>query len=200
MPRAFAVVLTVMSITSGIGCSVAQGQWSVGVEVGADRFWGGSQETTAEHRSFRPYRPTTFGLGVARGSGRLRAGVRFQYSSASLALEGSDALVAAKGVFSVYAAAPELLYRIARLASNELLLQGGPLIEVWSMVDEFETTRVGVQAALTLRVPLGARLSAAFTAGAALIPSPFRADQLDPGFESQALWRRRVAGGLQYRL
>ena len=199
MYRAFAVGFIALPITSGIWCSVAQGQWSVGVEVGADRFWGGSQETASEHRSFRPYRPTTFGVAVARGSGRLRGGIRFQYSSAGLALEGSDALVAAKGVFSVYAAAPELLYRLGRVASNELLLQAGPLFEVWSMLEE-SRTRVGGQAALSLRVPLGARFAAAFTAGIALIPSPFTTDQLDQGFERRALWRRRVAGGLQYRL
>ena len=199
MPRAFAVVFTALFFTSGFGCSVAQAQWSVGVEVGADRFWGGSRETAAEHRSFRPYRPTTFGLGVARGSGRLRGGIRFQYSSASLALEGSDAVVAAKGVFQVYAAAPELLYRLAGVASNELLLQGGPLFEVWSMLEE-SRTRVGARASLSLRVPLGARFAAAFTAGIALIPSPFTAEQLEQGFERQALWRRRVSAGLEFRL
>lgn len=200
MQRAVAVVFITLLITCGIWCSAAQAQWSVGVEVGADRFWGGSRETAAEHRSFRPYRPTTFGLGLTRGSGRLRAGIRFQYSSASLALEGRDALVAAKEVFSVYTAAPELVSRLGRFASNELLLQGGPLFEVWSMVGEPGTTRVGVQAALTLRVPLGPRFSAAFTGGIALIPSPFTAGQLDQGFERRALWRRRAAGGLQYRL
>ena len=199
MRRAFAVLLVGLPLHSGIWCSVAQAQWAVGVEVGADRFWGGSRETATEHRSFRPYRPTTFGLGVVRGSGRLRAGIRFQYSSASLALEGSDALVAAKGVFNVYTAAPELLFRLGRVASNELRLQGGPLFEVWSMLEE-SRTRVGGQAALSLGVPLGARFAAAFTAGIALIPSPFTTDQLDQGFERRALWRRRVAGGLQYRL
>ena len=200
MRRAFAVLFVGLPLHSGIWCSVAKAQWSVGVEVGADRFWGGSRETATEHRSFRPYRPTTFGLGVVRGSGRLRAGIRFQYSSASLALEGSDALVAAKGVFNVYTAAPELLFRLGRVASNELLLQGGPLLEVWSMLEEESRTRVGAQAALSLRVPLGVRFAAAFTAGIALIPSPFRAEQLEQGFERKALWRRRMAGGLDFRL
>jgi hypothetical protein len=51
-----------------------------------------------------------------------------------------------------------------------------------------------------LRVPLGARLAGSLTAGTALIPSPFTTDQLDPGFERRALWRRRLAGGLEYRL
>ncbi len=199
MHRTFAVILSAAALSFGLDCSVGQAQWSVGVEVGADRFWGGSREAAAKHRSFRPYRPSTFGLGLGRGSGRLRGRIRLQYSSASLALEGSDALVAAKGVFSVYAAAPELVYRLGRAASNELLLQGGPLFEVWSMLEESQT-RLGLQAALSLRVPLGPRFSATFTAGTAVTSSPFTADQLEQGFERQALWRRRVAGGLQYRL
>ncbi len=188
-------------LVSGVWCRPALGQWAVTTEVGADRFWGGSIENTADRRSFRPYRPTTFGVGLQRKAGRLGAGLRLRYASASLALEGADAVVAAKGVFTVYTAAPEVVYRAISLGSvNQLMLHFGPLFEVWSVVDEDSQTRVGIQGAVSLNLPLGGRFAGSVMAGAALIPSPFEEAQLDPSFERRALWRRRFAVGLDYRL
>jgi hypothetical protein len=186
---------------ASVWCQPALGQWAVTAEVGADRFWGGSVENTAEHRSFRPYRPTTFGVGLERRAGRLGAGLRLRYASASLALEGADGVVAAKGVFTMYSAAPELVYRITSVgAANQLVLHGGPLFEIWSAIDEDAETRVGIQGAVSLNVPLGGRFGGSVMAGAALIPSPFNEAQLEPDFEPRALWRRRFAVGLDYRL
>jgi hypothetical protein len=188
-------------LASGVWCRPALGQWAVTTEVGADRFWGGSVENGAEHRSFRPYRPTTFGVGLERRAGRLGAGLRLRYASAGLALEGRDGVVAAKGIFTVYSAAAEVAYRIISVGSvNQLVLHGGPLFEVWKVVDEGSEIRAGVQGALSLTVPLGGRFAGAVTAGAAVIPSPFGKAQLDPSFERRALWRRRFAVGLDYRL
>jgi hypothetical protein len=192
------------SIAAAVGVcflvSPAVGQWMVGIEVGADRFWGGSEELAPEHRSFRPYRPTTFGAAVERSFGSGGVGLRLLYSEASLALEGSDAVVAAKGVFKVYSASPEASYRIASVGSStQVLLRVGPLFEIWTVVDEKSRTRIGVQGAASLGIPLGARFAGTLSAGAALIPSPFDAGEL-PGYELRTLWRRRFAAGLQYRL
>jgi hypothetical protein len=197
LPAVFAAVM----LASGVWCSTALGQWAVTTEVGADRFWGGSVENTPEHRSFRPYRPTTFGVGLERRAGRLGAGLRLRYASAGLALEGADGVVAANGVFTVYSAAPEILYVVTSLGSvNQLLLHAGPLFEVWSIIDEDARTRVGIQGAVSLNLPLGGRFAGSVMAGAALIPSPFAEADLDPDFEPRALWRRRFAVGLYYRL
>ena len=189
------------AVASLVLCTPAFGQWAVRVEVGADRFWGGSIEKAAERRSFRPYRPTDFGLSLQRTAGNFGLGIRLQYSTAGLALEGSDGASVANGIFTVYSASPELVYRIASFASvNRLMLHAGPLFEVWSVLDEGSEARIGIQGALSLRVPLGRRLSGSLIGGAALIGSPFAGNQLDPDFERRALWRRRFAIGLEYRL
>jgi hypothetical protein len=117
-----------------------------------------------------------------------------------LALEGADAVVAVKGIFTEYSVSPELSYQIASISSNQLLLRAGPLFDVWSVADEETQVRVGVQTALSLIVPFGYRFAGSFTAGAALTPSPFGENQLDPNFERRALWRRRMAAGLELRL
>lgn len=188
-------------VAFSLWCSPLLGQWAVATEVGADRFWGGSVEKTAGRRSFLPYRPTTFGVGLERQAGRFAFGIRLRYASASLALEGADGVVAAKGIFTMYSVSPELVYRIASVGSiHPLSLRAGPIFEVWDAIDEDSETRVGVQGALSLGVPLGGRFAGSVMVGAALIPSPFGAGQLNQDFDRRALWRRRFAAGLEYRL
>jgi hypothetical protein len=182
-------------------CRPVSAQWAVSAEIGADRFWGGSIENTAERRSFRPYRPTTFGVGLERRAGRLGAGLRLRYASAGLALEGADAVVAAKGIFAIYSAAPEIFYRLISVGSTStLVLHAGPLFEVWSVEEEDAQTKVGIHGAVSLDLSLSGRLTGSVTGGLALVSSPFEEGQLGPDFERRALWRRRVAAELNYRL
>ena len=148
-----------------------------------------------------PYRPTTLGIGLERQAGKLTFGLRLRYASASLALEGAEGVVAAKGVFTIYSVSPELVYRIASVGSvHPLSLHLGPIFEVWGVIDEDRQTRAGVQGAVSLGVPLGGKFRGSIMVGAALIPSPFAGGQLNPDFERRALWRRRFAAGLEYRL
>jgi hypothetical protein len=180
--------------------SVAQGQWSAAIQIGSDRFWGGSIENTPEHRSFRPYRPTAFSAAIQRRGSGIGLGLRLGYTEAALALEGSDAVVAANGVFTILSLSPEISYRLATVgAGNDLLLQAGPLLELWDIIDQGARTRWGAQAALAFAVPLSRKISAAVSGGVALISSPFEDGELLDGYELRALWRRRLAGGLEYQ-
>jgi hypothetical protein len=169
--------------------------------MGGYRFWGGSLENTPERRSFRPYRPTTFGVEIERHAGKLGVGLLLRYAAAGLALEGEDAVVAIDGVFDIYGASPEIIYRIASLGSHcGLLVHAGPLIEVWSIIDEDSKVHLGLQSAVSLNVPLSSHFAAALRLGGALTSSPFTREQLEPGFQPRALWRRGIAARLEYRL
>jgi hypothetical protein len=191
--------LTLLGIS--LTASPAAGQWSAGLEVGADRYWGGSTETGTEHRSFRPYRPTTFGIRVERSGSRVGFGFQAHYAEAGLALEGDGAVATVEGVFTIVSLSPEMIYQLATLGpSNQLRLHAGPLFEVWTIIDEDSQTRFGFQGAVSLDIPLGSRFSGSIIAGAALTPSPFEVGQLGPGFAPRALWRRRFAAGVEYRL
>lgn len=194
------MLITVVA-SSCLWSSQVAGQWLIGVEVGADRFWGGSVEKAEAKRSFRPYRPTTFGVGLERRAGALGVGLRLHYTGAGMALEGSDALVAFKGVFDVFGFNPEIVYRIASVGGdNSLLLRGGPLVEVWKIIDEPTKTRIGAQTALSMTVPLGSGFAASVLAGVALTSSPFTSSQIGPDFEPRALWRRGFAARMEYQL
>jgi hypothetical protein len=176
-------------------------QWTLAAEIGSARFWGGSAEVGGE-RSFRPYRPTLVGLGVAYARGTVGVGVRFHYAGSSLALEGKEAVVASKGVLDVYGLSPELSLPLSRLGSEvRVRLYAGPLIEVWKLAKEISHLRLGASAAVGLEVPLGVRLAGTLRAGMAVIPaSPFAREDLDPSYEPRALWRRTLSTSLAYRL
>jgi len=106
-----------------------------------------------------------------------------------------------KGVFRHYAAAPELIYRIATLGpANAIRLHAGPVFELWSVEAEDSQFRVGGQAAVSLRIPFGRRFAGSLTAGGAVTSSPLSERQLLDGYERRALWRRSMSAGLEYRL
>ena len=182
------------------------GQWRVGAEVGASRFWGGSLVTSGDSTSLRPYRPTTFGLSLERQSGRYAAGLHLHYAEASLALEGPDGVISAPGAFTIVSISPELAVRIATLGpGNQLRIHAGPLIEFWDIIDQEGRTRVGAQGSLSLDVPLGGRFTGVVLAGAAVTPSPYKEGELDlgagfPTYDLRTLWRRSFAVGVRYRL
>jgi hypothetical protein len=181
--------------------SEAPAQWLLSAEVGAARFWGASAEVGGGGPSFRPYRPTVFGVGLEHQGSRLGLGVRLQYAGASLALEGKDAVAAVKGALDVYGIAPELTMLLKRLDSGpQLRLSGGPLLEFWDIVTEVSHARVGAQVGLGVLLPLTGRLVAGLRAGLAITPSPFDQEDLQAGYEPRALWRRGVSATLQYRL
>jgi hypothetical protein len=200
MPSSLLRTCVALAFTPWILGTPALAQWAVFLEVGADRFWGGSVENAPERRSFRPYRPTTLGAGLER-RGTVGVGLRLRYTGASFALEGEDAVVAVKGVFDVYSASPEISYRIASVGpGNQLRLHAGPLLEVWSLIDEGSRTRIGIQGGVSLGIPLGSRFAGSVGAGAAVSPSPFKEGELDPPYELRVLWRRSVTARLEYRL
>ena len=188
------------ALASLVFCTPVCAQWSIGAEVGGDRFWGGSVEKQGLHRAFRPFRPTTFGLSLERHGRVFSVGVTMRYSSAGMSLEGDEAVSVVKGVFTMYSVAPQLSYRIATAGPNRVVLHGGPLFEIWRAVDENSETRLGAHGALSLNVPLGRKFAASIAAGAAVIGSPFSEQQLVAEFERRALWRRRFTAGLEYRL
>ena len=187
-------------------CSPLAGQWRVGVEVGAARFWGASLDTGGNQTSIRPYRPTTFGMGLEHQAGRYAVGLQVHYAQASLALEGPEAVISAEGAFKILSISPELAVRIATLgAGNQLRVRAGPLIERWDLIQMDARTRVGAQGSVSLDVPLGGHFGGVVLAGAAVTPSPYKDGELDlgggsPTYDLRTLWRRSFAVGLRYQL
>lgn len=203
LPCRVLILLATAPIVSG---SPLFGQWRVGAEVGATRFWGASLDTRGDDTSVRPYRPTTFGIGLERQAGRYAVGLQVHYAEASLALEGPEAIISVEGAFTILSISPEVALRIATFGSgNQLRLHAGPLFERWGIIDEESRTRVGAQGSVSLDVPLGGRFGGVVVGGAAVTPSPYKERELDlgggaPTYDLRTLWRRSFALGLRYQL
>lgn len=199
-------VVVVLTMLSAAGSSPLAGQWRLGIEVGAARFWGGSLDTGGAQTSFRPYRPTTFGIGMERQSGRYAVGLRVHYFQAGLALEGPEVVISSEGAFKTVSISPEAAVHLATLGSgNRIWVHAGPVIEVWNVIDNGTRTRVGIQGSVSFDVPLGEHVSGVALVGAAVTPSPYEDGELDlgggaPTYQRRALWRRTFGLGLRYRL
>jgi hypothetical protein len=176
-------------------------QWDIATGIRAPRFSGGAVES-GTGRSLRPYRPTMWEVEVERMGRRVGVGLRLNYASSSLALEGDDALAAVKDALEVYGIDPEISIHLAPVGPEGLLrLYAGPLVEIWKLPDVGSHLRVGVAASVGLEMPLGGRWVGSARVGGAVTPSsPFTKEDLDPALEPRALWRREASAALRYRL
>ena len=204
-PHGLRAVLFILVIST-FATSPLPGQWRVGLEVGAARFWGGSRDNVDGSTSFIPYRPTTFGIALERQSGQYALGLQVRYAEAGVALVGPEVTIASEGVFTLVSISPEVVARIATLGSNtQLRVHAGPLVEIWDIIDLDSRTRVGAQGSVSLDVPLGGRFRGAVVAGLGVAPSPYNEGELDlgggaPTYELRALWQRSFGVSLHYRL
>jgi hypothetical protein len=123
-----------------------------------------------------------------------------------LALQGPEEVVAVNDAFTIVGIYPEVAVRLATVGpGNQFRVHAGPLFEVWDIIDQDSRTRVGVQGAVSLDVPLGEHVVGTVLGGGAISPSPYTDGELDlgggaPSYELRTLWRRRFALGIAYRL
>ena len=184
-----------------LAASRLQAQWGIATGVRAPRFTGGAVEP-GTGRSLRPYRPTMWEIELDRMERRVGVGLRLNYASSSLALEGSDALSAVKDALEVYGFDPEISVRVGRIGPQGVLrVYAGPLIEIWKLPDVGSHLRVGVGASVGLEVPFGGRWAGSARVGGAVTPSsPFAEEDLEPPLERRALWRREASAALRYQM
>jgi hypothetical protein len=189
-----------IGLVLSLAASDLVGQWGVATGIRAPRFSGGAVEPATE-RSLRPYRPTMWEIGVDRMGRHVGVGLRLNYASSSLALEGHDALAAVKNALEVYGIDPEISIRLAPVGPQGLVrLYAGPLFEVWKLPDVGSHLRVGFGASVGLEMPFGGRWVGSARLGGAVTPSsPFTEEDLDPSLEPRALWRREASAALHYR-
>jgi hypothetical protein len=190
-----------ISLVFSLAASNLPAQWGVATGIRAPRFSGGAVEP-ATGRSLRPYRPTMWEIEVDRMGRRVGVGLRLNYASSSLALEGPDALAAVKDALEVYGIDPEISVHLTQVGHQGMVrLYGGPLFEVWKLPDVGSRLRMGFGASVGLEIPLGGRWVGSARLGGAVTPSsPFTEDDLDPSLEPRALWRREASAALHYRL
>ena len=181
-----------------LGASPAAAQWGVSAELGVARFGGTSRDSSGA--TVGPYRPTTFGLHLDRGSGRMRVGVGVLYAKTGLAAEGQGVAVVQNDIGSLWEIAPELSLRVARFGAGiEARVDAGPTIDFWNFDGE-QRNRVGARAAAVAEWPLAHALTGSLRVSGMLSGSVFDAGDTPSGVERRATRRVGVAVGLRYRL
>ena len=181
-----------------LGASPAAAQWGVSAEFGVARFGGTSRDSSGA--TVGPYRPTTFGLHLDRGSGRVRVGVGVLYAKTGLAAEGRGVAVVQNDIGSLWEIAPELSLRVARFGTGiEARVDAGPTIDFWNFDGE-QRNRMGGRAAAVAEWPLAHALTGSLRVSGMLSGSVFDAADTPSGVERRATRRVGVAVGLRYRL
>jgi hypothetical protein len=181
-------------------------QWRVGLEVTSESFRGASGPAPgweSSTPSFRPYRPTWWGLRAEAPGQGLRPALTLRVASPDLALEGGEATVVEHlGVTSVLGAVPEVMVPLARLGPA-VRLDGvaGLLIERWAFEGQAARLRLGPSAGVEFAVALGGRVEGAIGGAVSLLPqSVFTADDLPETLEPRSVWRRSLRGSVRLRL
>jgi hypothetical protein len=178
-------------------------QWSVGVEVGTLGFSGSAFDTSGpvDPAIIRPSPGRSYGLRLQRRSGALGVGLGVLYSSTGVGAEGQSSVVEEKGVLKLHELAPEVLILLARPGGGGALrIHLGPVLDIWSLLEEKDRTRVAAQGGVSLDWPMIGRLTGTFQAGIEVSPSLWRESELPDGYTRRAMWRRAFSAGVQLRL
>jgi hypothetical protein len=202
MFRARATALCLLLAGTGRAPALAaQVGWGLSADLGMSFFSGTAVDSAG--RSFYPDGRTTLSLRLDRrfGAGRAGLGLALLYAPGGVALTSGDVTAIQGNVMDLYGIAPELSWRLGATArGSSIAAHAGPVLEVWSLSDGGDRTRVGAHGAVSLAWPISDRLAGAVRAGVTLTASPFDAAELPAGFAPRALWRRAVSLALRYRL
>jgi hypothetical protein len=189
MSRLVSTTLLAACLSAGPLTAQAPSRWSWSLGLEGLRFGAGAQDTVAESGSAVALRPSgRIGarLGVHRALGSWTAGLTIGVAQGNV--EAANEVVAIRdrtADLSRYRAGVAVERRLARPRQGHLSFGVEPSLDLWSLDGETRT-RAGLQAGLTLRLPLGTlELEQRIIVGVSR--SPLEAADLGGAFERRSL-------------
>ena len=190
-----------------------RGRWAIGVSVGVSSFSAASEGSASDgqHLEFSAYRPTMLGVALTFGGERLRLNATARYGEPGLGARGvtvSDGEEPATGALVVLDGAYHLTSFTLGGSTRLLRLRGGPALrpslaldlERWTGAGAPTRSVVAGQAGLALEVALTRAFVGTLEGELGYSPaSPFRQEDVPPGFARHGVWRRTLAGGFYWR-
>lgn len=178
------------------------GGWRLSVGADALRFAGVARDTSTPPQaraSLRPNGRVGLHAALARSFGAWGAELEVGWAGGHASAANSVVAIEDKTAeLSRIRVAPAVNRRVTRLGNGELALTLGPTLDIW-LVDGAQRPRVGAEARLALRVPVGSvELENRITAG--LSSSPVSREDLQEGFALSGLRAVAVGTGLRIRL
>ena len=197
----FRTVLLVLGamVMAHVQGSAQQHRWTIGIDVGRAHIGGTSRDTASgDDRAFRPSSTTVWSLHASRRVGRIALGLIGSYGTAGFALDGPDLLLVDRTVgFTFYELAPVIGIPLTGLGNDgQLVLTVGPVVELWSLTDQPDRTRLGGRLGLSLPVWFGRNLGGMVRLDGVVTPSVFEDGELPDDFILPATWRVQVSLGM----
>lgn len=202
--RVLSIVLSCFVLAGGNGLVAQERRWSLTAETGLVRFSGSASGVVAdapgEPVSVGPDRTTALGARLSRDLGGASVGVGIWYAESGVISESSSgAIIVDQLRFHLFELAPEIGARLLTFgAARTVRIHAGPILDHWTA--RANRTRLGVQAALSLEIPLGRRWGGTVRAGWAATGSVFNADEVGSEVNRRSTRRRMLTLGLHHQL
>jgi hypothetical protein len=199
--RRLVVVAALVSLPA-LPVKAAQGQWTVGLELGAARFGGSAHDTSngSGPPRWRPGDVPTIGLRLERGLGRFRVVLKGSYGKPGLSALGQGLTVTDKSSGQLIEVATLVAVRVGGIGpSGAVRAEIGPALHLWKFGDDMHSG-VGALGALAYEWPVVGRFSGAIRLEGTLSKSWFEEGDLPPEYDLRMTWRYGMTVGLRWRL
>jgi hypothetical protein len=199
--RIVSMVLASALLGLGHATLVAQEGLGLSLETGMVTFAGhahsvGITPETGGH----PSSGRTWGLQLDRTGRNVRFSVGVMIASTGVELENDDAAAEAKNVLGLLSIAPEISLLVFRPRQASIRFHGGLVFDRWSPEGDDARTSLGGLGAVSVEVPLSARIGMRLRWEGALTGSVFDEDDLPTDFERKTGIRQRWVVGARYGL
>ena len=173
------------------------GQWTLSPEVGLTAFGGTGRDSSGLRVG--PTRASVLALRFGRESPRVGFGVRVLTGLTGFGASDGDLTVIQEHQLRLVEIAGVLSRPVARVGiSSRLVVEAGPVLDIWTPQGGSSRTRVGAVLAAVWILPVTARLDAALRVEGTLTGSLVDPADVPAGAERRATWRRGVGFGLRW--
>jgi len=193
--------LIVVAALIALPLEAAEGQWTLGLELGTARFGGSARDTanTGAPAQWRPGDATTIGLRLEQRVGRLAVGLKGSYGKPGLSGAGQGLTITDRTSGELIEVATLVAFRVGGIGpSGAVRAEFGPALHLWKFGDDFRS-RFSALGALGYEWPIG-RFSGAVRLEGMISGSWFDEGDLPSEYQLRPTWRYGVTLGLRYRL
>jgi len=193
--------LIVVAALIALPLEAAEGQWTLGLELGTARFGGSARDTanTGAPAQWRPGDATTIGLRLEQRVGRLAVGLKGSYGKPGLSGAGQGLTITDRTSGELIEVATLVAFQVGGIGpSGAVRVEVGPALHLWKFGDDFRS-RFSALGALGYEWPIG-RFSGAVRLEGMISGSWFDEGDLPSEYQLRPTWRYGVTLGLRYRL
>lgn len=180
---------------------LAQQEWGLSLEFGKASFSGHARSAaTTPETSGHPSGANTWGFQLDRTGRTIRFSVGVLLASTGVELENEEVAAEARNLLDLLEFSPQVSILVLRPRESSVRLHAGLVVDRWSPEGDDARTTVGGLGAVSLEVPMSARIGVQVRWEGTLTGSVFDEDDLPAEFERKSGIRLRWVLAGRYRL